>query len=58
MGYGITNLLGQVVCSGNAMVQRNELNKTIQLSNIADGIYLLRLNVEGQDKIFRFSVQH
>ena len=58
VGYGITNLLGQVVCSGNAMVQRNELNKTIQLSNIADGIYLLRLNVEGQDKIFRFSVQH
>jgi hypothetical protein len=55
--YDVTNLLGQVVASGNLTVQNNTLDHTISLNNISDGIYLLRLQQNGQNKVFRFSVQ-
>ncbi len=55
----VNNLLGQVIYSGNAAVVNNELNKTIDLSNIPNGIYMMTISGdEGQSKILRFTVQH
>ena len=58
VSFEITNLLGQVMYKDETAVYNNELNKTIELNNIPNGIYLLRLNQDGASKVFRFSVQH
>jgi hypothetical protein len=42
----IINALGQVVYKDNATANSGQLNKEIQLSNVANGIYLLRLHSE------------
>lgn len=55
--YEITNLLGQVITTGAITPAYNELNKTIVLGDISDGIYLLRMSQDGQSKIIRFSLQ-
>jgi len=57
--FQVSNLLGQVIYSGNAAIQNNELNKSIDLSNAPGGIYMMTITGdEGQSKIFRFTVQH
>ncbi len=56
--FEITNLLGQVMFRDETSVTDNELNKTIDLQHIPNGIYLLRLYQNGASKIFRFSVQY
>ena len=55
--FDITNLVGQVVYTEQATFNSTELNKTISLKNIPDGVYVLRITQDGQSKIFRFSVQ-
>ncbi len=57
VSYEVTNLLGQVISKGDIAVNQNELNKTIELNNIADGIYIIHLSQAGQDKAFRFRIQ-
>ncbi len=54
----IVNAIGQVLYTGNTTVQNDELNKTIDLQNIPEGIYLLRVNAGDQSKTFRFAIQH
>ena len=54
----ILNAIGQVIYSGNAAVQNDQLDKTIDLQNIPDGIYLLHISEQDQSKTFRFSIQH
>ncbi len=53
----VTNMLGQVVYSDNAVVQNTTLNHTIAMPKTANGIYLLRVNKDGDSKIFRFVVE-
>jgi len=53
----IINLLGQLVYTGEATIQNNELNRNIDIANIQDGIYLLRINGGDQGKTFRFTVK-
>ncbi|MBZ0310139.1 MAG: T9SS type A sorting domain-containing protein [Anaerolineae bacterium] len=53
----IINALGQVVHSETITANTNELHKEIQLPNIANGIYLLRLNIEGETTGLRFRVE-
>ncbi len=57
VAYSVTNLLGQVITTGSVIPANNQLEKTIGLPDISDGIYLLRLSQDGQNKIVRFSVQ-
>ncbi|HYD20802.1 MAG TPA: T9SS type A sorting domain-containing protein, partial [Flavipsychrobacter sp.] len=53
----IINALGQVVHRETLTVQTNVLHKEIQLSNAANGIYLLRLNIDGEITGVRFRVE-
>jgi len=53
----ILNTVGQVIYNGTATIQNNELNKSIDLQNIPDGIYLLHVSQENVTKTFRFTVQ-
>ncbi|MBZ0100172.1 MAG: T9SS type A sorting domain-containing protein, partial [Taibaiella sp.] len=53
----IINALGQVVHSETITANTNELHKEIQLPNIANGIYLLRVNVDGEITGLRFRVE-
>jgi len=52
----VCNLLGQVIYSGDAATQNNQLNKTITLEKPPGGIYFLRITQDGESKVFRFSV--
>jgi len=57
--FEVFTLLGQLVYSSNGAIQNNELDKTIDLSNTPDGIYLMRVSGDGgQSKILRFTIQH
>ena len=53
----IINTIGQVVHSEMITANTGELNKEIQLSNVANGIYLLRLNINGETTAIRFRVE-
>ncbi len=53
----ILNAVGQVVYSNVIAVQNNQLNQQIS-TNLADGVYMLRLDAEQQSKVFRLVVQH
>ncbi|MFI5195459.1 MAG: T9SS type A sorting domain-containing protein [Chitinophagales bacterium] len=54
----ILNTLGQVVYGGKITTPGTQLNKTIDLCNLPNGIYLLHIYREGESKMLRFSVQH
>ncbi len=58
VSFEITNILGQVITPGDIAVANEQLDKTIELGNVAPGLYLIRIYEGGEDKIFRFSVQH
>ena len=55
--YSVTNILSQVITTGSITPINNQLEKTIGLGDISDGIYLLHLSQNGQSKVIRFSVQ-
>ncbi len=52
----IINSLGQVVYKNNATANSGQLNKEIQLSNVANGIYLLRLHSETVTTSIKFRI--
>ena len=52
----IINALGQVVHRETITVQTGKLHKEIKLSNAANGIYLLRLNIDGEITGVQFRV--
>jgi hypothetical protein len=56
--FEVLNPIGQILYRDNAQAQNNAFNKTINLANIADGIYLLHVYNEEQSKTIRFSIQH
>ena len=59
IGFNVYNLVGQLMYNDNATLQNNLLNKTFNLNNVPDGIYLMNITGdEGQSKILRFTVQH
>jgi hypothetical protein len=53
----IINSIGQVVHTETITANTGELNKELQLSNIANGIYLLRLTIDGETTAIRFRVE-
>lgn len=54
----VVNMLGQVVSKTTATIQNNELNQSIFMNNVADGVYILRATQGMDSRTFRFSVQH
>ena len=45
----ITSILGQKIISKNI----NELQTEIDLSNLSNGVYLVKVKAESQEKIFK-----
>jgi hypothetical protein len=58
LSFEILNPIGQIIYRDNAAVQHSSFTKTIDLNNLADGIYLLHLSAGRQSKTIRFQVQH
>jgi len=59
VNFKVYNLIGQVVYEGSITPQSNALNKTFELNNMPDGVYIMNINGDGgQSKIIRFTVQH
>ena len=59
VSISVYNIIGQVVYTNNIATQNSEINKTIDLNNIADGVYIMNIAGDGgQAKMLRFTVQH
>lgn len=54
----ILNPIGQVISRTSTVAQNNTINKLIDLKNVADGIYLMRISDGDQSKTLRFTVKH
>ncbi len=50
----VTNAIGQVVYISEATIANGQLDKSVDMSNVPAGIYLLRLNKDGASKVFKF----
>jgi hypothetical protein len=53
----VLNPIGQVILRDKAQVQNNAINKSVDIKNIPDGIYLLRVSDNTQSKTLRFTVK-
>jgi hypothetical protein len=58
VSFEIINPLGQLLINGEAAVRNNKIDKSIDLGNVADGIYLMRIHTGQDSKVFRLAVQH
>ena len=54
----ITDILGQVLLSEHLNVVNGEVNKSFNISNLSNGIYLARFTSGSQEKITRFTIKH
>lgn len=54
----IINAVGQVVYKDITNTSNSFLNKEIELSHVANGIYLLKLNSNNQSTTFKFRIGH
>ncbi len=55
----VTNMLGQTVFSNNVTAVSGLLNERVQISNsLPDGMYMLNVRTETENKVFRFIVKH
>ena len=53
----VVNALGQIVYSGHSTIQNSMLDASFNFSRIPAGVYMLRLNKDGEGKIFRFMIE-
>ena len=53
----ITDMLGQVVYSGNVATNNGNINERVQLRNIANGMYLLNVRTETEHRVFHIVVE-
>ncbi len=53
----VTNMLGQAIYNGSVTVRNGVVDETIQLSNIANGMYILNFRVGGENKVFHVVVE-
>jgi hypothetical protein len=53
----VTDMLGQVVYYGQAKAQGGKVNERVQLSNIANGMYLLNLKTGSGSRVFHIVVE-
>jgi len=53
----VTNAIGQVVYNGSTAVTNGHVKQQLNLGNVPAGVYMLRLNSEGQTRTLRFTIQ-
>jgi hypothetical protein len=53
----VTNMIGQVIYRSNVTIHNGEVNERIQLSSLANGMYLLNLKTQNANNVFRFVVE-
>ena len=53
----VTNMLGQVIYTNTLSVHNGELNEKVQLSNVANGMYILNLRSGSDSKVFHIVVE-
>jgi len=59
VNFVVYNLVGQMVYEDSITPQNNMLNKSFDLNNMPDGIYIMNITGDsGQSKIVRFTIQH
>ena len=53
----VTDMLGQVVYHGKVIVRGGIIDETIQMINVANGMYLLNLHAGAENKVFHMVVE-
>jgi len=54
----VTDVLGQVVYSGKAVVKNGMVNEAVRLnSSLANGMYMVNLHAAGTSKVFHIVLQ-
>lgn len=53
----VYNPVGQVITTRAASVTAGKLSETIDIGNLASGVYMLQLNIDGATRTYRFTVQ-
>lgn len=54
----VLNTIGQIVFADKTLVINNALNKQVNLSGIANGVYILRLKAGGETRNIRFTLNN
>ncbi len=54
----IFNDIGQVIYRDETVANRRYVNKTVTMPYVANGVYFLRIRVDGENKSFKFVVKH
>ncbi len=54
--YEVTNMLGQVVYTGNTTPKNGEINAVIKMDNIPSGTYMLQVRTDAGTETFHFVV--
>jgi hypothetical protein len=54
----ITDMLGKTVYTNRIITNKGDIDETIQLSNVANGMYLLSLRSENMRQVFHVVVEH
>ena len=57
VSFDVTNALGQVVYTSNTTIQNGSVDKSFDLKNMPTGMYMLRINKDGEGKVFRFMIE-
>lgn len=52
----VTNMVGQTIYTAHVNVNNNMLKYEVQLPEVANGVYLLKMNADGEQAVVRFRV--
>jgi type IX secretion system substrate protein len=55
--FEVTNLLGQVVYKNTLETNAGNISQQIKVDGIPNGVYLLRINGEGENDVLRFTIE-
>ncbi len=53
----VTNMLGQVIYTNKVVARNGVIDQTIQLNNVANGMYILNFHSGSEDKVFHMVVE-
>lgn len=58
VSFEVTNMLGQVIYTSKVMSHNGEISTTIQLgTNLANGMYILNMRSESENKVFHIVIE-
>ena len=53
----VTDMIGKVVYTGKAATHNGEINEKIQLNNLANGMYILSVHADTENKVFHMVIE-